>query len=95
MFGLELDLSWVFELDSSTPAKFSRHLIINIPGKAFSSNIHAGCLVARALDLAAAQAEVLPALQLLINQVHKIALPWPSQHAPKDAYISSACKALI
>lgn len=35
----------MLELDSSTPAKFSRHLIIRIPGAAFASNAHAGALV--------------------------------------------------
>ncbi|KAK9831167.1 hypothetical protein WJX74_005824 [Apatococcus lobatus] len=64
MFGLELDHSWVYELDSSSSTKFSRHLIIRIPGMAFCSNIHAGCLVARALEIAASDGESLPDLQI-------------------------------
>ena len=33
------------ELDSSTAAKFSRHLLIRMPGAAFASNFHAGAFV--------------------------------------------------
>eukprot|EP00887_Chlorella_sp_A99_P007573 scaffold28.g7573.t1 len=53
-FGLELQPDWVLELDSSTATKFSRHLIIRIPGAAFATNAHAGALVA-ALCLRARQ----------------------------------------
>ena len=36
----------VLELDSSTPSKFSRHLVVVLPGRrAFASNIHAGAFV--------------------------------------------------
>ena len=44
-FDVQLEDSWVIELDSSTPAKFSRHLIIQIPGMAFQSNFHVGAFV--------------------------------------------------
>lgn len=67
MFGLELDLTWVYELDSSSSTKFSRHLVVRIPGMAFCSNIHAGCLVARALDLATSEGN--SHNNLLVNQV--------------------------
>ncbi len=67
MFGLQLDLNWVLELDSSTSTKFSRHLIIRIPGMAFASNIHAGCVVAQLLQKAACDTEDLND-QLLVNQ---------------------------
>ena len=67
MFGLELDLTWVYELDSSSSTKFSRHLVIRVPGMAFCSNIHAGCLVARALDLATSEGD--GSHDLLVNQV--------------------------
>ena len=41
---------WVVELDSSTPAKFSRHLLVRVPGAAFASNFHAGAFVQSLLD---------------------------------------------
>ena len=37
--------SWALELDSTTPTKWSRHVILRIPGAAFASNAHAGALV--------------------------------------------------
>lgn len=43
--GMSLDVADVVELDSSTPSKFSRHLILRIPGHAFASNAHVGALV--------------------------------------------------
>lgn len=36
---------WVLELDSSTPTKFSRHLIVRVPGWAFASNADVGAFV--------------------------------------------------
>ena len=44
-FDVQLEDSWIVELDSSTPAKFSRHLVIQIPGMAFQSNFHVGAFV--------------------------------------------------
>jgi hypothetical protein len=44
-FDLDYNRSWTVELDSSTPAKFSRHLIIRIPGAAFQNNFHVGAFV--------------------------------------------------
>ena len=38
------------ELDSSTPEKFSRHVIMRIPGHAFESNVMAGSFVLRLLS---------------------------------------------
>lgn len=38
------------ELDSSTPAKFSRHLLVRVPGAAFASNFHAGAFVQSLLE---------------------------------------------
>lgn len=42
------------ELDSSTPDKFSRHLIIRAPGHAFADNIAVGAFVAALLAKTAA-----------------------------------------
>ncbi len=44
-FDTELQHSWVIELDSSSATKFSRHVIIQIPGAAFRSNFHVGAFV--------------------------------------------------
>lgn len=37
-----MERDWVIELDSSSPAKFSRHVIIRIPGAAFQDALSAG-----------------------------------------------------
>ena len=53
-FGLRVEDEDLVELDSSTPAKFSRHLVVRAPGVAFRDNVHAGAvaqsLVARAAE---------------------------------------------
>ncbi|KAL4438218.1 hypothetical protein ABPG77_010579 [Micractinium sp. CCAP 211/92] len=53
-FQLEMQPGWVLELDSSTEAKFSRHLVIRIPDAAFASSAHVGAFV---LQLCAAARE--------------------------------------
>lgn len=54
-FQIRLDAARsVLELDSSTPDKFSRHVIVRLPGAAFASNAHAGGFV-RELCAAARQ----------------------------------------
>ncbi|KAI7756664.1 hypothetical protein M8C21_033578 [Ambrosia artemisiifolia] len=45
-YYIQGDTNWVVELDSSTKDKFSRHLIIRLPGLAFKDNIHVGAFVA-------------------------------------------------
>ena len=47
--------SCVYELDSSTPDKFSRHVIVRVPGAAFRDNAHVGALAAAALARAASE----------------------------------------
>jgi hypothetical protein len=49
-WGLHLQPQWVIELDSSTPDKFSRHLIIRAPGYAFPNNGAVGAFVAAVLS---------------------------------------------
>ncbi|DBB12653.1 hypothetical protein WJX82_001501 [Trebouxia sp. C0006] len=44
-FGIDFDPAWVMELESDAPHKFSRHLIIQIPGRAFANNLHVGAFV--------------------------------------------------
>jgi hypothetical protein len=43
--GVQLNDQGVLELDSSTVTKFSRHLIVRLPGAAFANNLHAGVLI--------------------------------------------------
>lgn len=43
--GVHLEDSGILELDSSTETKFSRHLIIRLPGAAFATNIHIGAFI--------------------------------------------------
>ena len=38
--------SWFTELDSSTDAKFSRHMTLRLPGHAFACNRHVGAFIA-------------------------------------------------
>ncbi|GBF87730.1 hypothetical protein Rsub_00441 [Raphidocelis subcapitata] len=44
-FDAVLHPSMALELDSTTPQKWSRHLIIRLPGLAFADNAHAGAFV--------------------------------------------------
>lgn len=44
-FDLNMEDSWILELDSTTPLKFSRHVIVRIPGAAFADNSHVGVVV--------------------------------------------------
>ena len=41
-FDIEWDPAWVMELESDAEHKFSRHLIIQIPGTAIANNLHVG-----------------------------------------------------
>ena len=49
-WDLSLQDSIVLELDSTTKSKFSRHLVIRLPGVAFDHNLSVGRLVHRILD---------------------------------------------
>ncbi len=74
-FDIELDESWVVELDSSSPSpsKFSRHLVIPIPGAAFQSNFHVGAFVKELCEVPSAakcpDEDKLPRQELLITKV--------------------------
>lgn len=76
-FDIELQDSWVVELDSSKASKFSRHVIIQIPGAAFQSNFHVGAFVKGLCETPAAAgspaADREPREQLLINKVRPAA----------------------
>ncbi|KAI3762496.1 hypothetical protein L1987_52926 [Smallanthus sonchifolius] len=45
-YSIKGNTDWIVELDSSTKDKFSRHLIIRLPGLAFKDNTHVGAFVA-------------------------------------------------
>ncbi|KAI8465538.1 MAG: hypothetical protein J3K34DRAFT_461346 [Monoraphidium minutum] len=57
-WGLALQPEWVLELDSTTPDKFSRHLVVRAPGAAFRDNIAAGAFVAAVLGRREALSEL-------------------------------------
>jgi len=46
---VDLQPEWVYELDSSHAGKFSRHLILRIPGMSFVNNWAVGHLVSQIL----------------------------------------------
>lgn len=56
----------MLELDSSTPAKFSRHVVVRTPGAAFRTNAHVGAFVREVCGADEAQG---PAEELLIAKV--------------------------
>lgn len=49
-FGIELQRDYVLELDSTTATKWSRHLVVHLPGAVFASNAHAGRFVKEVLQ---------------------------------------------
>ncbi len=49
-WGIQLQRHHIAELESSTPAKWSRHLIVRLPGFAFKHNGHVGRFVEALLD---------------------------------------------
>lgn len=69
-FQLDYKESWVLELDSSSPEKFSRHLILRIPGAAFQNNFHVGAFVKDICAGVEKEDPDNPAQQLMINKVH-------------------------
>lgn len=61
-----LEDGWVWELDSSSASKWSRHIIITIPGRAFANNLALGSFVVQLLSLpqASITAACVPTLKL-------------------------------
>ncbi|BDA45013.1 probable DNA-directed primase/polymerase protein at C-terminar half [Coccomyxa sp. Obi] len=51
LWGLQLEDEWVWELDSSCPDKWSRHIIVVVPGRAFPNNLALGAFVNQILSL--------------------------------------------
>ena len=61
-WGLTLHpVKHVYELESSTDEKFSRHVLIRIPGYAFLNNLAVGHFVAQVVDASGTEFEVLKA----------------------------------
>ena len=54
---MKLDDRWIIELDSSSPQKFSRHIIVRLPGSAFLDNSHVGTFAAAIVEEAARNRE--------------------------------------
>ena len=44
-WGIAVASHWFVELDSSTPAKFSRHITLRLPGHAFACNTAVGAFI--------------------------------------------------
>eukprot|EP00803_Ostreobium_quekettii_P005423 evm.model.scf_298.12 EVM.evm.TU.scf_298.12 scf_298:77793-83662(-) len=51
-FNIKFDPTHCIELDSSTATKFSRHLIVGLPGCTFKNNIHAGAFARHVCEMA-------------------------------------------
>ncbi len=66
MYSLDFDPAMVIELDSTTDTKFSRHLIVRVPGCAFADNMQVGALVRR---LCADLVDKPPCSALFVNKV--------------------------
>lgn len=68
-FDLDFDPSWVYELDSSTEAKFSRHVILRVPGAGFQNNFHVGAFVKEMCAFSESGTADRCLQQLLVNKV--------------------------
>lgn len=67
VFTINMEPAWIMELESDATHKFSRHLVINIPGKAFANNLQVGCFVNKVC-----QAAIDPATGMSSLQVAKV-----------------------
>lgn len=76
----------VLELDSSTPSKFSRHLIIQIPDMAFATNIHVGAFVN---DLCERSSNSCPLVQKAGRLIHFIDMGVYTKNRSFRLYLSS------
>jgi hypothetical protein len=76
-WDVTLDDAWIWELDSSDTSKWSRHIIITIPGRAFANNLVLGSFVQQILSL---------------PQVHSHSLPWHThQEEPIGSDSKGSC----
>lgn len=80
LWGLQLEDEWVWELDSSSPDKWSRHIIVVVPGRAFPNNLALGAFVNQLLSLP----QVGALLSSCLVQLSAISLSksvwWPTVH---------------
>ena len=81
-FGIKAGRDQWLELDSSTDAKFSRHLILITPANSFKSNLHAGCFVEDMVGKCKAEGASDSLRQLLVNKVQTISYPWTPNAKP-------------
>lgn len=51
VIGVQAAETDVLELDSTTPAKFSRHLVVRTPGHAFRGPVHVGAFVRHVMTM--------------------------------------------
>jgi len=65
---VEFSAKWVVELDSSSDKKFSRHVIVRMPGSAFLDNSHVGIFVGEMLKLAKTRRKTSPYYNMLFVQ---------------------------
>jgi hypothetical protein len=67
---LDVDFSpkWVVELDSSSDKKFSRHVIVRMPGSAFLDNSQVGIFVGEMVKLANTRRKTLPYYNIMFVQ---------------------------
>ncbi len=77
-FDTELKEGCIVELDSSTPAKFSRHVIVRIPGAAFLSNFHVGAFVKELCEPPGSADSPYSPGQVARQEflIHKVRPPW-------------------
>lgn len=50
LLNIDMQLRWVYELDSSTASKFSRHLLVKVPGAAFTDSSHVGAFIGQIMS---------------------------------------------
>ncbi len=62
----------MIELDSSTSAKFSRHIILRIPEHAFANNLHVGMFIQFILQAAGSPGSNGPCSNLWVNKVTSV-----------------------
>lgn len=75
------------ELESDAPHKFSRHLIIHIPGMAFANNLHVGAFVSDVCTTAVDSQSGISSLQ-----VAKVLTPLPPPLCADGRPVSVCCQ---
>ncbi len=80
-FGIDHNPAWVMELESDAPHKFSRHIIIRIPGRAFANNLHVGSFVNQVCKAAVDAQTGISSLQVAkVQHLHPTSYLVPNMH---------------